>query len=273
VNGEPTAEAGPGSVICQNTSYTLSGSAAYYSVSVWHTEGDGSFDDPFLLNATYTPGPEDIQNGNVYLTLYCVAIPPCTGVANDMLELIIKRVPDKPITPIGPTSIILGPNLSSDYYTHPVAYAYTYYWYLSPLEAGTINGMDTSAIVFWNEDFTGTNALISVEAENDCATVSSDTLTVDIITVGIAESPLPVVSISPNPSSGIISISIEGIAREMNLSVLSSRGDIVHTRQINYNNPSYSFQLNLSQQASGIYYLILVWDEHKITEQFILRSK
>jgi hypothetical protein len=273
VIGTPMPEAGPGSLICQNESYTLSGSATNYSISVWHTDGDGSFDDPFLLDAIYSPGEEDIKNGDVYLTLYCTAISPCVGVANDYLELIIKKNPDKPQIPVGPTSIILGANLTSDYYTHPADYSNEYQWHLIPLEAGTISGLDTAALVYWNQDFPGTSALINVEAINNCATISSDSLAVDINPVGYEENKLPEISISPNPSNGIIQVSIEGINQEIELSLISSRGDLIHTRKIKNNHPGYSFQFDFSQQPPGIYYLTLFWDEHIITEQIILNPK
>lgn len=273
VIGEPMAEAGLSSVMCQNTPHTLSGTAYNYSVSVWHTEGDGSFDDPFMLDATYTPGPEDIDNGDVYLTLYTVAIPPCSGVDNDNMQLVIKPVPVKPQKPIGPTSIILVQNLSSEYFTHPSENSNSYSWYLTPIEAGTITGIDTSATVFWNQYYPGTTAFVSVEAINDCAAVTSDTLIIDINPVGIEENMTPEVSISPNPSTGIVNISITGILKDLDVHVLSSMGNVIHKKKVNKNNPDFSFQLDLSHQAPGTYHLIFSWDDQLLVESFIIDSK
>ncbi len=51
------------------TNTTLSGSASLIETVEWTTSGDGTFDDANSLQAIYTPGTNDIENGNVTLTL------------------------------------------------------------------------------------------------------------------------------------------------------------------------------------------------------------
>ncbi len=66
----PDANAGQDQTICAGESVSLSGSiGGSASDAQWSTSGDGDFDDPTDNNATYTPGPGDISDGTVTLTL------------------------------------------------------------------------------------------------------------------------------------------------------------------------------------------------------------
>ena len=89
----PTSNAGSDTTICENSNHMLNGSATSYHYTFWHTFGDGSFDDPFLLNATYTPGNQDISNGNVGLILYAFPIQPCMYEIRDTITLSIAPLP------------------------------------------------------------------------------------------------------------------------------------------------------------------------------------
>jgi len=63
---------------------TLSGAtASNYSLLTWTTSGDGTFINVNSLTPIYTPGPTDIINGTVTLTLTATAAAPCTGTLSD----------------------------------------------------------------------------------------------------------------------------------------------------------------------------------------------
>ena len=89
---QPTAFAGDDQVICETASVTLNGTAANYSAVLWETTGDGTFDNINGLNTTYTPGPADINNGTVEITLNAMAQSLCSD-ASDMLVINIDRNP------------------------------------------------------------------------------------------------------------------------------------------------------------------------------------
>ena len=55
--------------ICQGETVQLLGYASNYDNLLWTTSGDGTFDDATIANASYTPGPQDIANGSVTLTI------------------------------------------------------------------------------------------------------------------------------------------------------------------------------------------------------------
>ncbi|MDP8232718.1 MAG: hypothetical protein P9L91_08640, partial [Candidatus Zophobacter franzmannii] len=90
----PTADAGSDTTICENSICLLSGEASFCQNTFWATLGDGNFSDPFLLNTLYTPGANDIENGNVNLILFAYALNPCTGEVGDTLNLTIIQAPE-----------------------------------------------------------------------------------------------------------------------------------------------------------------------------------
>jgi hypothetical protein len=98
----PTANAGPDQVICEGETVTLSGSIGGSAVeSEWSTDGDGDFDDPFDLNAVYTPGPNDILSGNVTLTLTSLdANGSCTPAESTMTITIQSSIEVTTNTPL-----------------------------------------------------------------------------------------------------------------------------------------------------------------------------
>ncbi len=66
----PSSSTGADQTICAGEIVTISGSIGGSATeSLWTTDGDGSFDDPADLTTMYTPGPGDIANEQVTLTL------------------------------------------------------------------------------------------------------------------------------------------------------------------------------------------------------------
>jgi len=99
INRAATVEAGTDAVICEGSSHILNGSLGGSSLSAtWTTTGDGTFSFAGDLNATYTPGTNDISNGivKIYLT---TNDPDGTGnsgpcdVAKDSLNITINQAP------------------------------------------------------------------------------------------------------------------------------------------------------------------------------------
>lgn len=83
------ANAGPDSTICTNESVMLDGSAVYQDSILWKSDGDGTFDDTKILNATYTPGSSDISNGFVWLRLTAYDSLPCEASNTDKAKITI----------------------------------------------------------------------------------------------------------------------------------------------------------------------------------------
>ncbi len=90
----PKPNAGPDGITCGNNAYQLNGTATDNDGVLWNTSGDGTFDDNTLLNASYTPGGEDITAGTVNLTMVAIAMPPCTNDSTDTMTLTVEGMPD-----------------------------------------------------------------------------------------------------------------------------------------------------------------------------------
>jgi len=86
----PFVDAGDDAQICEGTPYQLDGSAEFVSSVMW-SGGLGTFDDPTLLNATYTPAIGEI--GQVELTLTGYPIIPCADEITDVVVLTIQGLP------------------------------------------------------------------------------------------------------------------------------------------------------------------------------------
>jgi len=89
----PFADAGADMTICENSTVTISGAQADSSGFFWSTSGDGLFDTITLLSPQYTPGPMDIENGDVDLTLTVNPVEPCLIPATSSMELTIFGFP------------------------------------------------------------------------------------------------------------------------------------------------------------------------------------
>ncbi len=97
INPLPTVGAGSDEAICIGDPFDLSASGTVPSASnftslQWSTSGDGSFNNTALLTPIYTPGPNDITNGTMTLTLQANGIGSCLPVTDDM-TLLITPVP------------------------------------------------------------------------------------------------------------------------------------------------------------------------------------
>ena len=93
----PIAEAGTPFNICANGTAAMSGSILRTATSGlwWTKKGDGSFTNAALPSgAVYTPGPNDIIKGNVWLTLTALAptAPQCVSHEDSVLVTIIPII-------------------------------------------------------------------------------------------------------------------------------------------------------------------------------------
>ncbi len=89
----PSADAGEDIVICGSGSAQLAGIADNYESTMWVSRGDGNFDDPTKLDAIYTPGPVDIADGEVKLSLTANEIEPCLDESKDDMYITFGIAP------------------------------------------------------------------------------------------------------------------------------------------------------------------------------------
>nr|NQU91740.1 hypothetical protein [Bacteroidota bacterium] len=93
VNVNPTVFAGGDIDNCANETVQLNGESTNYSDVLWETSGDGSFDNPALLDPAYTFGPQDLINGNVMLTITAFPLGGCSLTDSDQLMVNVLPLP------------------------------------------------------------------------------------------------------------------------------------------------------------------------------------
>ncbi len=71
---KPYISAGDDATICNVSEFVTQGASSYQGgITFWNTSGDGVFTILKGINTVYTPGPDDIRNGQVMLTLVFVS--------------------------------------------------------------------------------------------------------------------------------------------------------------------------------------------------------
>jgi hypothetical protein len=154
------------------------------------------------------------------------------------------------------------------YTTHKLNGANRYSWEISPSNAGTISGVDTSAIVHFNANFTGT-AQITVKGENSCGYGQlSDILKVEIndCTSSITAKEMASFNIYPNPSTGTINLQVNNNQLYNRLEIINSLGQIVFRKE--YLNKSKE-QIRFDNK--GFYYFRLMNANSCQTRKIIIK--
>lgn len=83
--------AGEDALICEGLDYQLNGQAINYTDLLWETSGTGTFSDATILDPIYTPGEEDINAGEVMLSL--TASNPAVNDSTDYMMLSFRLAP------------------------------------------------------------------------------------------------------------------------------------------------------------------------------------
>jgi len=82
----PTASTGPDASICSGTDFAITSATMTGISMLWTSTGDGIFNNNSTLNTVYSPGPNDIINGEVQLLLTSYGTAQC-GNVTDTLQL------------------------------------------------------------------------------------------------------------------------------------------------------------------------------------------
>ena len=277
----PEVYAGGEGEICGGDNYQTSYSSALNCVSfLWTSSGDGTFTNDTELNTVYSPGPDDLINGQVSLMLSGWGMEPC-GEVSDELLLSISEDPEIPSTPSGPDYVDVYYTPTSEYSTGS-ANATSYLWDIVPDEAGYFTGNENTAIATWSDEFQG-EAMVRVKGVNICGeSIFSEGLVVLINnTVGFdtPDNSQFRMSIIPNPSFGISDIGYHvpvdsrqsAVGSQVSLSVYDIHGQKIRTL-VNENQPAgkYSIHFDGSDLPGGIYFLRLQAGDRVETAKMVL---
>lgn len=263
--GQPSVYAGGTVEICFDESYQTTSAYAENCVSMlWTTSGDGTFDDNTILDATYTPGTQDLEDGSVTLTLSAQGIEPC-GETSDELNLAIVDIPEVPGTPTGPDYVDIYYTTTSEYTTSGSANAITYQWNVNPEEAGDIQGSGTTAEITWDNEYLG-QAFISTKAINLCGESEfSEEYEVTVNnTVGIIANKTSSFSaqIIPNPNSGDFVLQVNSEKEtSIEVRIIDVLGNTVYQESEIKIAGDLTKRIQLSDAKEGLY-LVFILDNH-----------
>ncbi|MCX6284083.1 MAG: Omp28-related outer membrane protein [Bacteroidetes bacterium] len=162
--------------------------------------------------------------------------------------------PTAPGDPVGQSHVYTSVTPTTDYMTTGGNYATTYAWLLTPADAGTISGSNTTSLVTWNHNWVGT-AQLSVQGVNTCGggTFSNVTNIIVETAVGIMEKgQARLVSIYPNPAKGDVKI-IPFHAMKAGLKVSNSIGlTVLDLEGVSLDG---EYKLDLTGLNPGLYFI------------------
>lgn len=192
----------------------------------------------------------------------------CSMVMNGSAPLFVDpQAPEIPGTPQGPDQTNAG--TSSIYTTTGGQYATTYNWEVSPTTAGVFSGSTTTGTITWNETYLGI-AEVTVQGVNSCGTGTiSETKSVTILPiVGVYDKGNQTrLTISPNPSSGFITVSSSSTST-VDLKVYNTTGNLVLER--NQMVIDKKISLNMTDFPSGLYLFKIAYQGLVQTEKVII---
>ncbi len=266
-----TCYAGPDDSSCIPDPFQCEGQATSWTSCTWSTSGTGTFSNPNILRPQYTPSQEDVDAGNVELTITVVG----EGTQeDDEMTLTFTDVLPAPTQPEGPEYVDVYSTPISEYTTTEVTGAWAYEWYIYPEDAGIIEGTGLYASVKWNASYLG-ETMISVSSVNECgAGFPSQELEVIVDnTVGIVndtkgENELAII---PNPNNGQFLVefgSNDGSERLFN--VVNILGEVLLNEKIGSNVDSRI--MNLTGLENGIYFAIMQTGNNKIVRKIIINK-
>jgi len=179
VSNAVVADAGTDLSTCESAPVQISGSSVQnYASLLWTSSGDGTFNDPTLIEPVYTPGSSDLTTGTAKLILNADGITPCAD-GSDFALLTISK---KPLVSAGPDEVTCAGNSK----TISLATASDYsnlQWSITPVSSGTLLNAETINPTFTPAaGFSGTATLtLSAQGLGSCSTsVPTDQMNIEV---------------------------------------------------------------------------------------------
>ncbi len=171
IRSEVEVNAGVDETICQGP-HNLNATITNASTINWTTSGDGTFLSSSIEDPIYVPGPTDVTNGSVVLTVTAQSIAPCTGF--DIDNLILYIVP-APSVSAGPDATVCASSPAYIITNSSITNSTNFQWFTSG--TGTFND-DTELHPTYTPsaaDIASGSVTLRIQSENaPCTTVYDD---------------------------------------------------------------------------------------------------
>ncbi|MEE4178557.1 MAG: S8 family serine peptidase [Bacteroides sp.] len=236
------AFAGFDSEQCGSEPFLLEGFASQYEEVLWITSGDGTFEDPAMVETTYTPGTQDIMAGQVTLTLQALRGDEVKAEHSMVLSLM-----PSPEVDLGEDFTLCVNHL--DLLNAGTGYS-SYLW---------SNGETKPHLWVTNEEF-GPETTIWVEVTNAYGCTTRDTVVVTFdacLDADLPESTEDGLVIYPNPASSKVNVSFfNPDATPAFIRIIDQRGQVVRSENVQETG-SLTREMDLSGIKAGLYYLMV----------------
>jgi subtilisin family serine protease len=236
------AFAGFDTEVCSDQDVELSGYALYFDTFQWHTTGDGTFVNPASMNTRYIPGQQDVQQGQVTLSLEAQYQDQQPAVHSMNLGLIAS-----PAVDLGEDRIFCRFNTLSIDVTQP-GEGNSYLWH---------DGSTNPVFFIDPADYTDVNELLVwVEVTNAIGCNSRDEVTFtfeDCVGINDPDSNNSLV-IYPNPASKSLTISFYNPEQQLvEISLINTSGQRVKSVIHETGQGQVNIHMNLGSINKGLY--------------------
>ncbi|MCK5839148.1 MAG: T9SS type A sorting domain-containing protein, partial [Bacteroidales bacterium] len=258
LNTQILVMAGEDDAICEGNNYVVPGFAQHYSSVNWSTSGTGRFPDKSEVSPLYLPGQEDIEAGEVLLTIY--AKNSYSGTCTiDKMTLRFNPLPQ--INLPSDTLIVPGENIYLDVYDSDIV---NYLWL--PEE------QTTSGIDFYSSDYQiGTHTLkVYVVSSNGCVNHKFINITIENESNEVNNNLS--LAVYPNPNNGDIYYNLNATNRDQVRHIIYNQsGALVYESEKIDIKESYSGAIDLTDLPSGIYFMNTIGTETSTSEKIIIQ--
>ncbi len=262
INGYPVADAGEEIIICESDVAQLDGYAENYVSVQWETFGDGSFNDPTLLDAIYYPGTADIESGSVKLVLTANSAT-CDPVSDETNLTITLQA----YTDAGEDDEICDDETfqTSGY----VENTQTFIW--TSNGDGTFDDPTSLEAVYTpgaEDAYIGSVTLSLTGFSNEpCENSYTDNMVLTIETctgVQIGEDQHVDFKIMPNPAYDYVRFSVDNLSGDYaEVLLMDMMGKVVQTEKFEIRNNFIAGRLVLVGLNQGVYFVRIVSDEYE----------
>lgn len=266
--GMPFAFAGPDTTICGFDPFRTSAQAENYSFLLWETSGTGSFVNKHLVNTSYLRSNDDMEDGQVILSLHIEGNIPETQTSDSMTLYFQKA----PVVDAGPDATIC---LQQSYSCQgSIAFADSYYWTCNG--TGTFNDSTLIDAIYMpsagDTNYVRLTLTLHALPVDPCAGEVTDQILLTVkscLSINDYEE-LTKLNIYPNPSKGLVTLEASNIQSDAcQIQVLSNSGQIIFSGDYSTRNDQLKKQYDFSLLPNGTYFFKLISERKNITTQFI----
>ena len=254
---ETTVNSGPvDTMTCEYPVYEAIGEAENYSSINWTTNGDGSFLVTDELSTIYYYGNQDINSGQVTISLHATGYEPG---GEEFVDSTLIYINQAAVAIAGPDTLICNDDILT--LNGEVEFTYSYYWSTSGDGIFSDSSQLDAIYTPGQTDIDSGEVVLMLNAQYvaPCDEITTDSLLVTLDDCTFLEETADnrlQISVSPNPTHHLLNIDIQSEYTEaLNIELLNTGGKIIFTDKYKYTGQTYTHQLNLRYVPNGIYFL------------------